>query len=274
MLPGGDGGRPACPSEGGGAWPGISTTAVGRIPGVDRPPLSPTDFASAVTAITSAFGDPTRRQIYLYVHEHADGATAAAVADGFDLHPNVARHHLDKLVAGGYVEVTAARPEGRGAGRPSKRYRVVAPEIALDLPLRHDDVLVELLGRALAELGDERAAALAEDVGVDYGRAMAAAMAPGSDRHRSFQAALHAVADALTAHGFAAHAEQHGEELRIVSEHCPFGGAAIEHPVICAVDRGMVQGMLGALYGQDMMTETALSLPTGGERCVTSVESV
>ena len=149
----------------------------------------------------------------------------------------------------------------------------MAPEIALDLPLRHDDVLVELLGRALAEL--RRRAGRAAGRG---GRASTTAgrwrrrwrRAPTA--HRSFQAALHAVADALTAHGFAAHAEQHGEQLRIVSEHCPFGGAAIEHPVICAVDRGMVQGMLGALYGQDLMTETSLSLPTGGERCVTSVQ--
>ena len=239
---------------------------------MDRPPLSPTEFASAVTAITSAFGDPTRREIYLFVHEHDEGTTAAAVADKFALHPNVARHHLDKLVAGAYVEVTVARPAGGGAGRPSKRYKVVTPEIALDLPLRHDDVLVVLLGRALAELGHDRAERLAEDVGIDYGRAMAAPMSPGSDKHRSFQAALHAVADALTAHGFAAHAERHGEQLRIVSEHCPFGGAAIEHPVICAVDRGMVRGMLEALYGQDLMTETALSLPTGGEHCVTSVQ--
>ena len=238
---------------------------------MDRPPLSPTEFASAVTAITSAFGDPTRREIYLFVHQHADGATAAAVAEQFALHPNVARHHLDKLVAGGYVEVTVVRPVGGGAGRPSKRYRVVAPDIALDLPLRHDDILVELLGRALAELGHDRAERIAEAVGLDYGAAMAAAMSPGSETHRSFQTALHAVADALTAHGFAAHAERHGDELRIVSEHCPFGGAAIEHPVICAVDRGMVRGMLESLYGHDMTTETSLSLPTGGEHCVTSV---
>ena len=239
---------------------------------MDRPPLSPTDFASAVTAITSAFGDPTRREIYLFVHEFDAGVTAAAVADRFDLHPNVARHHLDKLVAGGYVEVTVARAPGAGAGRPSKRYQVVAGDIALDLPLRHDDILIELLGRALAELGDERAERLAEAVGHDYGTAMAASMSPGTDRHRSFQAALHAVADALTAHGFAAHAERHGDQLRIVSEHCPFGGAPIEHPVICAVDRGLVQGMLASLYGADTLTETALSLPTGGERCVTSVQ--
>ena len=87
---------------------------------------------------------------------------------------------------------------------------------------------------------------MAEEVGVEYGRAMAARRWPATaTAQRSFRAALHAVADALTAHGFAAHAERKGNELRIVSNHCPFGDAAIEHPVICAVDRGMVKGMLG-----------------------------
>src|SRR4029450_7067702 len=85
------------------ALAGISTTTIGRIPVVDRPPLSPTDFASVVTAVTSAFGDPTRRAIYLFVHEHPDGVTASAVAEQFELHPNVARHHLDTLGAGGAV---------------------------------------------------------------------------------------------------------------------------------------------------------------------------
>lgn len=240
---------------------------------MDRPPLSPTDFASVVTAITSAFGDPTRRAIYLYVHEHPDGITASSVAEQFELHPNVARHHLDKLVAGGYVEVAVDRLPSAKAGRPSKVYTVVAPEIALELPLRHDDVLVALLGRALAELGPERSERLAEEVGVTYGNALAASMTPGSDRHRSFQAALHAVAEALTAHGFASHAERVDEKLQIVNENCPFGGVVIDHPVICAVDRGMVRGMLETLYGQQMVTETALSLPTGGERCVTAVQS-
>jgi predicted ArsR family transcriptional regulator len=240
---------------------------------VDRPPLSPTDFASVVTAVTSAFGDPTRRAIYLYVHEHPGGVTASAVAEQFELHPNVARHHLDKLVAGGYVVVATGRPAGGGAGRPSKRYQVVAPEISLQqLPLRHDDVLTTLLGRALAELGPERSEALAEEVGIGFGRAMAGAMSPGSEQHRSFQAALHTVADALTAHGFASHAEQIDEKLQIVNENCPFGGVVIDHPVICAVDRGMVQGMLETLYGRELITETALSLPTGGERCVTAVQ--
>ena len=89
-----------------------------------RETLSPTEFSSAVTAITSAFGDPTRRQIYLFAHEHPEGVTAGEVAERFDLHPNVARHHLDKLTAGSPLEVSTARAPGSpGAGRPSKRYR-------------------------------------------------------------------------------------------------------------------------------------------------------
>ena len=235
---------------------------------MDGGALSPTEFASAVTAIASAFGDPTRRDIFLFVHERPDGVTASEVAERFELHANVARHHLDKLAAGGYLEVGVERPDGGGAGRPSKRYRATEHEVSLDINVRHDDVLVTLLGRALEALPPGQAQALAEEVGEEYGRTMAGAM--GSEGPRSFRTALHAVADALTAHGFAAHAEKHGNELRIVSEHCPFGGAAVEHPVICAVDRGMVKGMLGALYG-DTSPVTESSRPTGDEICVTAV---
>ena len=99
---------------------------------------------------------------------------------------------------------------------------------------------------------------------------MAATMQP-DDSQRSFRSALHTVADALSAHGFAAHAEKHGTELRIVAENCPFGDAAIEHPVICAVDRGMVRGMLSAIYGP-ADTDTSASLPAGDAVCVTTVE--
>jgi len=239
---------------------------------VDRAPLNPTDFASVVTAITSAFGDPTRRAIYLFAHEHDAGVTASAVAARFELHPNVARHHLDKLAAGGYLEVAVAKADGRGAGRPSKHYRAVEPAITLDLALRHDDILVTLLGRALARLGPAESEALAEEVGAELGRSMAHALGDRAEHQRSFRSSLHAVADALSAHGFAAHAEQHEGRLRIVSTNCPFGDAVIEHPVICAVDRGMVRGMLDALYGRTS-PEIETSVALGAARCVTTVDA-
>jgi predicted ArsR family transcriptional regulator len=227
-------------------------------------------FTATVSAITNAFGDPTRRSIYLFVREHAEGVTASMVAEQFGLHPNVARHHLDRLAAGGYLEVAVERAEGAGAGRPSKRYRSVA-NVSIDVPVRSDDLVLSLLGKALALLPSDQAEAMAEQVGQEYGQAMAAGLS-GPDvvaGQRSLRSAMQAVADALTAHGFAAHADQRNNQLRIVNNHCPFGDVAIEHPVICAVDRGMVKGMLGALCG-DTDVSTEASLPQGDTFCATT----
>ena len=233
------------------------------------PPLTAEEFAAGVAAATAAFGDPTRREIYLFLRDADGGATAGEVAERFELHPNVARHHLDKLAAGGYVDVQVDRIEGSGAGRPSKRYRATAKETGLEFPARRDDLLITLLVRALRMVSPQEAEAMAEQVGVEYGQSLARSMAPG-EGHRSFRVSLHAVADALTAHGFAAHAEPRGGSLAIIAEQCPFGEAAVQHPVICAVDRGIIKGMLGTLYGETV-PETSASRPRGDQVCVTTV---
>ena len=231
-------------------------------------PFSPDGFTSAVSAITSAFGDPTRRRIYLLAHEAADGVTASEVAEKFGLHANVARHHLDKLAAGGYLEVRSGALTG-AAGRPSKRYVATATPVSIEQPVRRDELILSLLGRALELLPSDIAEAMAEQVGIEYGTAMAESLS-GGDSQRSFRSALHAVADALTAHGFAAHTEARGDVVSIVAEHCPFGGTSVVSPVICAVDRGMVKGMLASLYGETC-PETTQSLALGDARCVTAV---
>ena len=47
------------------------TTDTGRPP-VDRPPLTDAEFSATVVAVTTAFGDPTRRQIYLFGRDRPD----------------------------------------------------------------------------------------------------------------------------------------------------------------------------------------------------------
>jgi predicted ArsR family transcriptional regulator len=231
-------------------------------------------FTATVSAITDAFGDPTRRRIYLYVRDHGadDGVTAAAVASEVGVHPNVARHHLDKLAAGGYLEVRTGRVAGGGAGRPSKRYHAVTDAIT-EFPVRSDDLVLSLLGRALELLSPGDAERMAEQVGAEYGRAMAAGLTGDAldAGHRSMRAAMQAVADALTAHGFAAHTESRNDRLRIINDHCPFGDVALEHPVICAVDRGMVRGMLSELYDGELgVVTTESSRPAGDTFCTTA----
>lgn len=241
----------------------------------NSPSFTSPSFTSTVSAITNAFGDPTRRGIYLFARDESAGVTATQVAEKFGVHPNVARHHLDKLAAGGYLEVAVERALGAGAGRPSKHYRVPLDaklDVSADVPVRSDDLVLSLLGKALAMLPPDKARAMAEEVGQEYGRAMAQGLTGSDLAHgqRSLRSAMQAVADALSAHGFAAHADQRNNQLRIVNNHCPFGDIAIEHPVICAVDRGMVKGMLAALCGETDVNQLQ-SLPQGDTFCATSV---
>lgn len=246
----------------------------GEDPQPESRPLTADEFNAAVTAVTSAFGDPTRREIYLFARDATDGGagvTATQVAEHFELHPNVARHHLEKLTGGGYLTVEMARiGAGTRAGRPSKRYRSTTLDATLAFPLRHDDVLASLLARALDALGPTQAETLADEVGYEYGRSLAGRMEP-TEGHRSVRSALSAVADALTAHGFASHAEEHQGALTIVSECCPFGEAAQQYPhVVCALDRGMIRGMLAGLYGETS-PRFEESRPDGDDHCVARV---
>ena len=134
---------------------------------------------------------------------------------------------------------------------PSKRYRVSELDHSLNFPPRRDDLLGTLLARALQMLPADQAEASPRRSGSTTAAASPSRMAP-SEGQRSVKAALATVADALTAHGFAAHAESRGKVLTIVNEHCPFGDAARQFPhVVCAVDRGMIRGLMAGLVRRD-----------------------
>ena len=125
----------------------------------------------------------------------------------------MARHHLQRLVDGGYLRVETGR-NAAGAGRPSKRYFCVEEELQLGLMQRRDDLLMRLLGEAMRRLGPEEAEEMAAHVGEEYGRSLASRMTP-SEGQRTVRAAMHVVAETLTAHGFAAHAEDRGETTAV-----------------------------------------------------------
>jgi predicted ArsR family transcriptional regulator len=195
----------------------------------------------------------------------SEGVTASEVAQHFELHPNVARHHLDKLAAGGYLEAFVDHAAS-AVGRPSKRYRAVDGATA-DVPAHRDDLLVLLLARLLPLVDPASAERVAYEVGAEYGRTLGFQMSPG-DAPRSVRAAMQAVADALTAHGFAAHAGDASGPAAVVRTSCPFGNAAIEHPVLCAADRGLVEGLVSSLCGDGVAVQLS-SKALGDEVCAT-----
>lgn len=236
----------------------VPVTAVAA-PGV---PEDPAAFSAVVAALSSSFGDPTRRAIYLHLRTHP-GATASEVARARSIHPNVARHHLDRLVAAGHAVVTTTP---RGVGRPAKAYSATEGSLTDAGSTRRDELLVALLERSLELLGPQRAEQMALEVGEAYGRRLAAEQGP-VEGQRTVRGAMATVATALTAHGFAARTEVHEGSHSVVAESCPFGEAASHHPVLCAVDRGLVLGMLEGLGATAPAPVTLSSRARGDDAC-------
>jgi len=115
-------------------------------------------------------------------------------------------------------------------------------------------------------LGPERAEEMALEVGESYGRRLAADLGRG-DTQRTLREAMTAVAQALTAHGFAARTENSGTTTTVVAEACPFGEAAAHHPVLCAVDRGLVLGMLEGMGAAQPAPVVLSSRARGDDAC-------
>lgn len=198
-----------------------------------------------ISDLTSSLGDPTRRAIYITVRESAEPMTTSMIANLFDLHPNVARHHLDRLADDGYLRVGAAKSgKGPGAGRPAKSYEATEKEVSVHFAPQRFEMLVELLMRVLDEVSANDLSRVAEDIGREYGREIAAEI--GAQEETGYDEAVTSVARAMTGLGFAVDPDVSGQQL--LTSHCPFGEAATNHPeVICSLDRGIVSGLFGAL---------------------------
>jgi predicted ArsR family transcriptional regulator len=224
--------------------------------------LDPALFTAKVTSLTHSFGDNTRRKIYLYLRENP-GATATELSRHCHVHANVVRHHLERLSESGYV--TFDNVHKTTVGRPAKGYRVVDANLVMDGSMRRDALLVALLEMALERLGPEASEAMAHDVGIEYGRTLAGTVGT-NEPNPTLKAAMESIAGILTAHGFAARAEEHDLEQSVVSDNCPFGTAAQHHPVLCAVDRGLISGMLDGL-GAATTKVTLTSRARGDDAC-------
>jgi len=188
--------------------------------------------------LTATLGDPTRRSIYLRIRSSEEPLTAATIAKEFGIHPNVARHHLDRLADEGYLEVTRRRQSGKtgpGAGRPAKCYSPTGKEIDLRFPSRRLDLLVDLLVRMVMRLSPADGTATALEVGRDFGHDLAESLKLDASADK-----LETVAALLRHEGF----EIDSEGDKLLTRYCPFGASSFEHPeVLCALDRGIMAGI-------------------------------
>jgi predicted ArsR family transcriptional regulator len=100
----------------------------------------------------AALGDPIRRALYRFVVAQPEPVGRAQAADAVGIAHHSAKFHLDKLESEGLLDIEYARRPGRsgpGAGRPAKRYRRSAREVAVSLPERRYDIASYVMAEAI-----------------------------------------------------------------------------------------------------------------------------
>lgn len=131
--------RPVADSPGAGGAPATADRWVRR----------PADISTR-----RALRSTTRATIYEHLRDVGEGQTVRDIASAFDLHPNVARTHLETLADAGLVVVSSRKHPG--GGRPAKLYlaraEARADEIRVDPtapPVHNAASLLRLLGEVI-----------------------------------------------------------------------------------------------------------------------------
>jgi predicted ArsR family transcriptional regulator len=192
--------------------------------------------APGATAAT----DRTRDAVARTILQHGP-QSAAALADRLGLSPAGIRRHLDALVADGLLTEGPARPAAnRGRGRPARVFSMTEAGRAA-FPNGYDDLAVTALrylrdsggDGAIAAFAESRAAALVDLVGGDVARGASPATR------------AEALADALTANGYAATAAEAPAGVQICQHHCPVEHVAAEFPQLCEAETRAFERLLG-----------------------------
>jgi predicted ArsR family transcriptional regulator len=178
--------------------------------------------------------------------------TAAALAGDLRLSPAAIRRHLDALVADNLLSECDPRPRRRrGRGRPARAYALTDAGRAA-FPHAYDDLATTAL-HYLRETGGEAAVA---EFATHRARSLEAAVAPtmplgtgSTGRERRVEA----LAEALTAQGYAASTEQTGAGVQLCQHHCPVAHVAAEFPELCEAETRAFERVLGT-YVQRLAT--------------------
>ncbi|WP_229054113.1 metalloregulator ArsR/SmtB family transcription factor [Aeromicrobium sp. Leaf350] len=167
-------------------------------------------------------------------------STAAALARELDLTPAAIRRHLDHLVGEGMLEPREQRILGqRGRGRPAKVFALTDAGRG-QFAHAYDEIAVDALAFVRDTMGDDAVKRFASHRLDDLRARLAVRLA---DLEPSARPA--ALADALSAEGFAASTSNTPAGTQMCQHHCPVAHVAEQFPQLCEAEAEMFAGLLG-----------------------------
>ncbi|GLY02023.1 MULTISPECIES: hypothetical protein [Actinoplanes] len=197
------------------------------------------DGAGAPATVTD--GRTRDRVAHLLIERGA--ATAAELGKVLGLSPAAIRKHLDAMLADHLVETRAVRSDRpRGRGRPAKAFVLTAAGREGLIPHHYDGLATAALRWIASTHGPQAVSAFAEtQVGALEGRLHAALASAGQDP----LARAEALAEALTAEGYAANATTIASGGQLCQHHCPVAHVAAEFPQLCDAETEVISRLIG-----------------------------
>ncbi|MFI5492164.1 helix-turn-helix transcriptional regulator [Actinoplanes sp. NPDC051859] len=169
-------------------------------------------------------------------------ATAAELGEVLGLSSAAIRKHLDAMLADELVAVREVPRRGpRGRGRPAKAFMLTAAARE-SFPHFYDGIATAAL-RWIAEHGGPEAvdAFAATQVSALEERCRTAMLSAGDDPI----ARAEALAEALTAEGYAANATTIATGGQLCQHHCPVAHVAAEFPQLCDAETAVISRLIG-----------------------------
>jgi predicted ArsR family transcriptional regulator len=221
------------------------------------------DRTTAELDSLALLGDPIRRRLYEYVAVQADPVDRDRAATAVDIGRSLAAFHLDRLAAGGLLDVEYHRRSGRtgpGAGRPAKFYRrAAARQVDVSLPPRRYALAAEILVDGVERAADPDAVIAVLASARATGERLAATAAPASTGED-------ALLEVLSSGGYEPLRE--GAEIRL--RNCPFDALVEDHrAVTCSMNLALLEGVASGVETAGLVPEAR---PVDEFCCVAFVE--
>lgn len=167
-------------------------------------------------------------------------STAARLAVELDLTPAAIRRHLDHLVSEGVLESRDQRVQGqRGRGRPAKVFALTDVGRG-QFAHAYDEIAVEALAFLRDSIGEDAVKQFASHRLDDLRERLAERLGEVEPAERPA-----ALADALSAEGFAASTSSTPAGTQMCQHHCPVAHVAEEFPQMCEAETEMFARLLG-----------------------------
>ena len=190
--------------------------------------------------IHKALADDTRYRLYRTLRLSGRAVSVRELSSRLSLHPNTLRPHLRRLEEAGLVASEVHR--AASVGRPQVLFTAIDPEGREGRDYR-------LLGEILSGLlTGTRQRERAEAAAREWGAYLVGQSVPRPGSHVRSGPNLAVLQEALAEAGFDPRFRRRSQKtVEISLRDCPFRDLLDEHrDLVCAVHRGLLEGMLGA----------------------------